>query len=61
MKAGKRIQADDDIVVVVKGRQVIYEGLEDYEPMKNECWRFVRTTQNGRGHYEFGPYKKYCS
>ena len=37
-KYGK-IKYDDDIVIVTNSSgEVIYKGLEDYEPMKNEPW-----------------------
>lgn len=59
MKAGRRIYYEDDMVIVMKGRKEVYRGLEDYEPMKREMWIFVETTKSGKGHYEFGDYKKY--
>lgn len=42
-KIGSRIDFDDDKVVVweVSGSDnEVYRGLEDYEPMKDEDWRF---------------------
>lgn len=42
MRKGKRrIDYDDDLVIVydTKGK-IIYKGLEDYEPMKDEPWRW---------------------
>ena len=33
-----RINYDDDLVVVKKDGKVIYKGIEDYEPMKDENW-----------------------
>lgn len=60
MKAGRRIEYEDDLVVVTSGKTVIYSGLEDYEPMRNANWKFVKTTKDGKGHYEFDKYKKYC-
>ncbi len=59
MKAGKRIQYEDEFVVVTKNDKIVYSGLEDYEPMKREMWIFVMTTKDGKGHYEFNGYKKY--
>ena len=35
-----RIEFDDDLVIVKKGRKVIYQGEEDYEPMKDEPWEW---------------------
>jgi hypothetical protein len=52
MKAGKRVTAEDDIVVVYQGKKEVYSGLEDYNPYKGEGWRWVQTTKDGRGHYE---------
>lgn len=60
MKAGKRIQYEDELVVVVdKDGTHIYRGMEDYEPHKRELWRFVVTTKSGKGHYEWNGLKKY--
>lgn len=64
MRAGTRIDAEDDLVVVILGKNEIYKGLEDYDPFKNENWKWVTTTKDGRGHYElynsyYGTYKKY--
>ncbi len=59
MKAGKRIQYEDDLVVVTKKGKEIYKGMEDYEPMKYADWVFKETTKDGKGHYEYGEYKKY--
>lgn len=42
MRKGKgRIDYDDDLVIVYdpKGK-IIYKGVEDYEPMKDEPWRW---------------------
>ena len=40
----KRIEFEDDLVVVrdVNGK-VIYKGEEDYEPMRDEDWRFNKS------------------
>lgn len=35
-----RISFEDDIVEVRKGSEVIYRGMEDYEPMKYESWKY---------------------
>ena len=37
---GRRINYDDDLVVVYEDDKVIYKGLEDYEPMKDELWKW---------------------
>lgn len=37
----KRINYDDDVVVVYDGDgNVVYRGLEDYEPNNREAWRW---------------------
>lgn len=41
--SGKRIGFEDDIVVVYDEKgSVIYKGIEDYEPMKDENWKWVQ-------------------
>lgn len=60
MKAGKRIEYEDDVVIVTNKNKVMYKGIEDYEPMKDANWKFVVTTKSGKGHYECGQYRKYC-
>lgn len=42
---GKRIKYDDDLVVVTKGGEVIYKGIEDFEPMKEELWKWDEKEQ----------------
>ena len=64
MKAGKPITAEDNLVVVMLNNKEIYSGEEDYNPFKNENWKWVTTTKDGRGHYElynsyYGTYKEY--
>lgn len=59
MRANGRIIWEDDIVVVTKGKDTVYQGMEDYEPMKREPWEFKVTTKSGKGHYEYNGYKKY--
>ena len=59
---GARIEYDDDVVEVFKNgyRGIVYEGLEDYEPMKNENWKFIVTDkEKDLGYYQFGEYIKY--
>lgn len=56
----RRINYDDDFVVVMVGSQEIYKGIEDYEPMKDEPWKWDEKekayflTENGK------TYKKIC-
>lgn len=62
MTEGTRIEYDDDVVEVLKkdSGEIVYEGLEDYEPMKNENWKFIITNREKRlGYYQFGEYIKY--
>lgn len=51
-----RINFEDDIVIVYDGDKEIYKGLEDYEPMKDEDWRWDNATQS----YVLGNYRKIC-
>lgn len=55
---GKRINYEDDIVVVYdKSGGVIYKGEEDYEPMKYEDWKW----NNEKQYYTLGDdYIKVC-
>lgn len=52
----KQIDFDDDIVVVKENGKIIYNGLEDYEPMKYENWKW----NEKECCYVWGKYKKYC-
>ena len=56
--AYKRIDFDDDLVVVIDitNNNEVYRGIEDYEPMKNENWKWNEKEQC----YTFDKYKKYC-
>lgn len=57
MSKYRRIQFDDDIVMVKHGKETVYKGLEDYEPMKYEPWRW----DDKKHCYTLrGGYKKYC-
>lgn len=40
IKPRSRIDYEDDQVKVFDERKQIYEGIEDYEPMKDEDWRY---------------------
>lgn len=35
-----KIEFEDDLVVVKKNGKVVYKGTEDYEPMKDEPWKW---------------------
>ena len=35
---GKKIEFEDDLVIVKCNGREIYKGIEDYEPMKDEDW-----------------------
>lgn len=52
----KRIVYEDDFVVVKEGKNVIYQGIEDYEPMKYEDWVWNEKSKT----YKFGKYTKTC-
>ena len=54
---GKRIQYEDDLVVVYDpSGEEIYKGMEDYEPMKDENWKWDMF----HGYYTFNGYVKVC-
>jgi hypothetical protein len=53
MKAGEKINYDDDMVVVLDGKNVLCRGIEDYNPYSNAPWKFIVTTKDGRCHYEY--------
>lgn len=59
MKAGKRVHYEDELVVVLDGKTEVYRGMEDYNPYKREYWKWVETTKDGRGHYEWNGLKKF--
>lgn len=51
------ISFDDDIVIVFdENGEVIYKGMEDYEPMKNEDWIWDRKSKS----YKLDKYTKIC-
>ena len=53
----KRIEYEDDIVVVYgPDGELIYKGMEDYEPMKYEDW----TWDNTNKYYILDGYIKIC-
>ena len=41
----KRIETEDDLVLVFRDDSEIYRGEEDYEPMKDENWRWDNSLQ----------------
>lgn len=53
----KRIDYEDDVVIVYDpdGKE-IYKGIEDYEPMKDEYWKW----DSSENCYKLDGYKKYC-
>ena len=54
---GKRIQYEDDLVVVYDpSGEEIYKGMEDYEPMKDENWKWDMF----HGYYTLNGYVKVC-
>lgn len=55
--SGKRINFDDDLVIIYdKDMNVVYKGLEDYDPMKDEDWKWDASI----GAYRFGDYIQNC-
>ena len=56
ISGGKKIGFDDDFVIVYKNEKQIYKGLEDYEPMKRENWKW----DSSKKYYVFGDYIKVC-
>lgn len=41
----KRIEYEDDIVIVFVDDRQTYKGIEDYEPMKDENWKWDSSIQ----------------
>lgn len=53
----RRINFDDDLVIVYDEEDnEIYRGLEDYEPMKDENWKW----DNSSNSYLLDKYRKIC-
>lgn len=53
----KRIQYDDDLVIVYdENGKVAYRGIEDYDPNKDLDWRYNEAT----GRYEYRGWTKIC-
>lgn len=50
------INFEDDTVIVYDGDEEIYRGIEDYEPMKDENWKWDEKTKS----YVFDNYRKIC-
>ena len=57
---GKRIRYDDDFVVVTTNGREIYKGIEDYEPMKYELWKWNEAEQAYFLKVDGKTYKKEC-
>ena len=46
MPKGKKIEYEDDLVIVYNEEgSIIYKGLEDYEPMRYENWKWNEEKQ----------------
>lgn len=42
----KKIEYDDDLVIVYdENNNAIYKGMEDYEPLNNEDWKWNKKLQ----------------
>ena len=53
----KRIEFEDDLVIVFDGNESqIYKGIEDYEPMKDEDWKW----DPSENVYRLNKYIKIC-
>lgn len=52
----KRIDFEDDIVIVFEDGNQIYKGIEDYEPMKDADWKWDNSIQA----YVLDNYIKIC-
>lgn len=52
-----KIEYEDDIVIVYdENGKLVYRGIEDYEPMKDENWQW----DNNEKLYRFENYIKIC-
>lgn len=52
-----QINAEDDLVIVFdENNSQIYKGIEDYEPMKDENWKWDNVEQI----YRYNGYIKIC-
>ena len=56
----KRIEFEDDVVKVFKNGKLIYKGIEDYEPMKDEPWRWNESTKSYILNNNGVKYEKIC-
>ena len=52
----KRIDFEDDLVIVFEDGNQIYKGIEDYEPMKDADWKW----DNNIKAYVLDNYIKIC-
>ena len=46
--------------MVIHNAEIIYAELQKDELMKYKPWEYVLWSRNGRGHYVFEDYLKYC-
>lgn len=56
----KQIEYENDIVVVYEDGEEIYRGMEDYEPMKDEPWKWDDEQQCYTLQGECFNYRKVC-
>ena len=49
----------DSMVVITEKGKVLYSGPEKDSPGKTSDWVFKATQKDGKGHYEWGKWKKY--
>ena len=53
MRKGKgRINCDDDVVCIYEGKKIIYKGIEDESPMRDDPWVWDESIRG----YRFGKY-----
>lgn len=52
---GKRVNFDDDVVIVYENGKMVYKGLQDYNPFRDDNWKWNEKEK----HYtmEDGNYK----
>lgn len=52
----KQIEFEDDFVIVYEIDEIIYKGIEDYDPMKDVDWKWDNTNKI----YTYGNFIKIC-
>ena len=52
----KKIELEDDFVIVYEIDEIIYKGIEDYDPMKDVDWKWDSTNKI----YTYGNFIKIC-